>query len=69
LLKEFEDSEATLFVYGSLDPDINESIVWTGEVLKVDEATPANSSFCDFWGSKNYELEMSNYVGERWTLQ
>jgi hypothetical protein len=39
LLKEFEDSEATLFVNGSLDPDINDSIVWTGEVLEVDEAT------------------------------
>lgn len=39
LLKEFEDSETTLFVSGSLDPDINDSIVRTGEVLEVDEAT------------------------------
>ena len=38
LLKEFEDSEATFFENGSLDPDIDDSIVWCGEVLEVDEA-------------------------------
>ncbi|MEZ6087820.1 MAG: hypothetical protein R3C05_07325 [Pirellulaceae bacterium] len=39
LLKEFEDSEATSFENGSIDPDIDDSIVWSGEVLEVDEAT------------------------------
>lgn len=39
LLKEFEGSQATLFVNGSLDPDISDSILWSGEVLEVDEAT------------------------------
>ena len=29
LLKVFQDSEATLFVNDSLDPDIDDSIVWT----------------------------------------
>lgn len=38
LLKEFEGSEATFFENGSLDPDIDDSIVWSGEVLEVDEA-------------------------------
>ena len=38
LLQEFEDSEATFFENGSLDPDIDDSIVWSGEVLEVDEA-------------------------------
>lgn len=39
LLREFEDSQATFFVNGSIDPDIDDSIVWSGEVLEVDEAT------------------------------
>lgn len=39
LLQEFEDSQATLFENGSIDPDIDDSIVWSGEVLEVDEAT------------------------------
>ncbi len=39
LLKEFEESQATLFENGSIDPEINDSIVWSGEVLEVDEAT------------------------------
>lgn len=39
LLREFEDSEASFFVNGSIDPDIEDSIVWSGEVLEVDEAT------------------------------
>ncbi|TWU49318.1 AAA domain-containing protein [Rubripirellula reticaptiva] len=39
LLKEFEDSQATFFENGSIDPDIDDSIVWSGEVLEVDEAS------------------------------
>lgn len=39
LLREFEDSQATFFENGSNDPDIDDSIVWSGEVLEVDEAT------------------------------
>ena len=39
LLKEFEDSQATFFENGSIEPDIDDSIVWSGEVLEVDEAT------------------------------
>lgn len=39
LLREFEDSAATAFVNGSIDPDIDDSILWSGEVLEVDEAT------------------------------
>ena len=38
-LKEFEESQATFFKNGSLDPEIEDSIVWSGEVLEVDEAT------------------------------
>ena len=38
-LKEFEKSQATFFKNGSLDPEIEDSIVWSGEVLEVDEAT------------------------------
>ncbi len=38
LLTELEDSQATLFLNGSLDPDIEDSILWSGEVLEVDEA-------------------------------
>ena len=39
LLREFEDTQETFFENGSLDPDIEDSIVWSGEVLEVDEAT------------------------------
>jgi len=39
LLEEFEDSQATLFENGFNDPDISDSIVWSGEVLEVDEST------------------------------
>jgi len=39
LLSEFEDTQATLFENGSLDPDIDDSILWSGEVLEVDETT------------------------------
>ena len=39
LVSECEDSEASLFLNGSLDPEIVDSILWTGEVLEVDEAT------------------------------
>ncbi|WP_166820077.1 AAA domain-containing protein [Thalassoroseus pseudoceratinae] len=39
LLREFEDAEDSFFENGSIDPDIDDSIVWSGEVLEVDEAT------------------------------
>ncbi len=39
LLKEFEESEATFFENGSVDPEVNDSIVWFGEILEVDETT------------------------------
>lgn len=39
LLKEFEDSEATFFENGYHDPDIEDSILWSGEVLEVDPAS------------------------------
>ena len=39
LLREFEDDQSTLFDNGSLDPDIDDSILWSGEVLEVDETT------------------------------
>lgn len=39
LLREFEDSQATIFENDFHDPDIEDSIVWSGEVLEVDEAT------------------------------
>ncbi|MCC6511619.1 MAG: AAA family ATPase, partial [Pirellulaceae bacterium] len=39
LLTEFESSQATRFTNGSLDPAIDDSILWSGEVLEVDEAT------------------------------
>ena len=39
LLKEFEDTQATFFENGSIDPEIEDSIVWSGEVLEVDEAS------------------------------
>lgn len=38
LLREFEDTQATFFENGSLDADIDDSIIWSGEVLEVDEA-------------------------------
>ncbi len=38
LLKEFEDSQADIYQHGSLEPDVDDSIVWSGEVLEVDEA-------------------------------
>jgi hypothetical protein len=39
LLKEFEQDQADMYQHGSLDPDVDDSIVWSGEVLEVDEAT------------------------------
>ncbi|MCU7807134.1 MAG: AAA family ATPase [Candidatus Thiodiazotropha sp. (ex Semelilucina semeliformis)] len=39
LLRDFENTEATFFDNGSLAPDIDDSILWSGEVLEVDEAT------------------------------
>ncbi|MEZ5943948.1 MAG: AAA domain-containing protein [Planctomycetaceae bacterium] len=39
LLTELESSQATLFENGSIDPDVDDSIMWSGEVLEVDEAT------------------------------
>jgi superfamily I DNA/RNA helicase len=39
LVKEFEEAQADLYQHGSLEPDVDDSIVWTGEVLEVDEAT------------------------------
>ena len=39
LLSEFEDSEDIFNEDGSTDPVIDDSIVWSGEVLEVDEAT------------------------------
>ena len=39
LLKEFEQDQADMYQHGSLDPDVDDSIIWSGEVLEVDEAT------------------------------
>ncbi len=39
LLKEFEDDQRTLFEGEYEDTEIDDSIVWSGEVLEVDEAT------------------------------
>ena len=39
LLKEFEESQADLYLHGSLDPEVDDSIVWSGELLEVDEAS------------------------------
>jgi hypothetical protein len=39
LLTELEAADADLFVHGSLHPDVDDSILWSGEVLEVDEAT------------------------------
>lgn len=37
LLKEFEGSQADIYHHGSLEPDVDDSILWSGEVLEVDE--------------------------------
>lgn len=39
LPREFENTEASFFENGSLAPDIDDSIVWSGEVMELDEAT------------------------------
>lgn len=39
LLKEFEETQADIFQHGSLEADVDDSIVWSGEVLEVDEAS------------------------------
>ncbi len=39
LLKEFEQDQADPYLHGSLEPDVDDSIVWSGEILEVDEAT------------------------------
>ncbi|MCA9075807.1 MAG: AAA family ATPase [Planctomycetaceae bacterium] len=39
LLKDFEEDQKTLFDGGDDDPEIDDSMIWSGEVLEVDEAT------------------------------
>lgn len=38
-LDAFESDHSTLYQHGSLHPDVEDSILWSGEVLEVDEAT------------------------------
>ncbi len=39
LLKEFEEAQTDLYQHGPIEPNVKDSIVWSGEVLEVDEAT------------------------------
>ncbi len=39
LMKDFEDNQKTLFDSEWEDAEIDDSIIWSGEVLEVDEAT------------------------------
>lgn len=39
IIKEFEKSQADIYEPGSIEQDVDDSILWSGEVLEVDEAT------------------------------